>query len=159
MQIFLRFGIACMATALVTTPALALADYFTYQTENGTLAYTDELKRVPARYRDSAKRHLDQSFWNYSRLTPVPKGASYAPAESVFGDTETAEFSSPTTTSSDIQIQADRDLEITVPEGEGPVKVTRRTVWERGASRRQVVVSRGDETVAVIDRPDLYLSE
>ena len=159
MRLFLRFGIAGLAVALVTTPGLALADYFSYVTESGTLAYTDELKRVPARYRGTAKRHQERSFWSYSRLTPVPAGASYAPSESVFDTTETVDAASPTTKSSDVHIRADRDFEIAVPEGEGPVTVTRRTVWERGASRRQVVVTRGDETVAVIDRPDLYLSE
>ena len=71
---------AALAVALLA-PAAAFADLYRYETEQGTVAFTDDVERVPARYRASAKRQEVQNLKSYSRLTVVPRGATYAPAE------------------------------------------------------------------------------
>ena len=40
---------------LCASPALA-ADFYAYEQDNGTLAFSDEVAKVPARYRDQVER-------------------------------------------------------------------------------------------------------
>jgi hypothetical protein len=50
----MRSGLAVVALVLWLAPAVSGADVFRYETEEGTIAFTDDVKRVPARYRDQA---------------------------------------------------------------------------------------------------------
>jgi len=74
---------AIVAAALLAPPAGA-ADLFRYETESGTLSYTDDVKRIPSRYRDQAVREAPRSLSTYPRLTVVdspPEAPAEAPAE------------------------------------------------------------------------------
>jgi hypothetical protein len=52
--------------------AEVLADtVYTWTTDDGTVAFTDEDKRIPARYRDSAQQRELQGLSGYERYTPV----------------------------------------------------------------------------------------
>ncbi len=65
-----------LALAALLTPALASADIYRYETDEGVLAFTDDVKRVPSRYQDSVERIKEASLLEYARLTIVPRGAS-----------------------------------------------------------------------------------
>ena len=45
---------------LAATPALA-GDFFAYEQDNGTLAFSDEFAKVPARYRSEVERRSSQT--------------------------------------------------------------------------------------------------
>lgn len=49
------------------------ADYYRYETEDGTIAVTDDLKRVPAVYQEKARAIPETSLWDYERITIVSR--------------------------------------------------------------------------------------
>jgi len=53
-------------------PAFAGAVY-SWQTEDGTYAFTDDPKRIPARYKDAAVKKTMGKLSNYPYLTPAKK--------------------------------------------------------------------------------------
>ena len=59
------------ALALGLVPRIAAADYWRYTTENGSLAFTDDAKSVPAKYRASAERIPEAKLADYHRLSVV----------------------------------------------------------------------------------------
>jgi hypothetical protein len=77
----MRIILTAAVAAALLAPAAAFADLYRYETEQGTVAFTDDLERVPARYRASADRLESRELASYSRLTVVPRGATYAPVE------------------------------------------------------------------------------
>lgn len=163
----MRLVTGFLAAVLLSAPLAASADYYSYVTESGTLAFTDDVKYVPARYRDAVEQHAYQPFASYPRLTPVPAGATFAPSEEVLADftpepaAETAGETQPgrptgLTIDAGPRTQIDFDA---YADSDEPILVTRRVVWERGAARTQTVVRRGDETLAIIDGPTPILPE
>lgn len=64
--------------SLFVLPATASADYWEYRTDSGTLAYTDDTQKIPARYRGSAVKRQNRSLSNYARLSVSKPGASIA---------------------------------------------------------------------------------
>ncbi len=65
-----------LALVALLTHALASADIYRYETDEGVLAFTDDVKRVPSRYQDSVERIAEASLFEYARVTIVPRGAS-----------------------------------------------------------------------------------
>ena len=59
------------ALALGLLPRGAAADYWRYTTESGSLAFTDDVKNVPARYKASAERIPEAKLDGYHRLSIV----------------------------------------------------------------------------------------
>ncbi len=57
-----------IAIAAVASPSMASTVY-SWTTEDGTAAYTNDAKRIPAKYKDSAKRRTLGKLNNYPRLT------------------------------------------------------------------------------------------
>ena len=77
------------AIAVVTTVAIAIValaspslahTVYGWTTEDGTAAYTNDPKRIPAKYKDSAKRQTLGKLKDYPRLTrsDVKVASSYA---------------------------------------------------------------------------------
>jgi hypothetical protein len=70
--------------ALVGTVAVAAAPpadaggLYRWETENGTLAFADDVKRIPDRYRAQAEAIAPESLDGYSRFTPTDPGAQQA---------------------------------------------------------------------------------
>ena len=54
--------------AVLAAPALA-GTYYTWTTDDGTVAFTDDKKRIPARYKDAAKRKTVGRLKDYPRYT------------------------------------------------------------------------------------------
>ena len=65
-----------LAMALAALPLGALAEYWQYETEDGTVAFTDDPKRIPTRYRAGAEKQVDRAVWDYERATISKRGAA-----------------------------------------------------------------------------------
>jgi hypothetical protein len=77
-----RNWLAAASLALVLAPQLAAADYWRYETETGGIAFTDDPKNIPAKYRESATAVKEESLFDYGRLSvvdPVPAAAPTQP--------------------------------------------------------------------------------
>ncbi len=126
MQVF----ILPLALTALLTPALASADIYRYQTDEGVLAFTDEVERVPSRYQDSVERITEASLFEYARVTIVPRGASNSAGWTLpEGESAAAPrtepgrrvriSSNPSTTTLDLPAQT-----------EAPVELERTTEWK-----------------------------
>ena len=158
-------------SVLVSVPAGAATVYH-WETEDGTFAYTDDPKRIPARYEKAAERRTLGRLTNYKRYTPSGKlvsdsyakrlgerltylrGAS-APAEPVAALVGSAPRG--------VHVRIDlEDLEIDVPGVPGAEPVVVEEVRTRPAgqitTRTVQVVRQGDQILAVI-KPDANESD
>ena len=63
--------LSAAALALGLMPGIAAADYWRYTTESGSLAFTDDVKNVPAKYKASAERIKEEKLDSYHRLSVV----------------------------------------------------------------------------------------
>jgi hypothetical protein len=80
------------ALAFGLLPRVAAAEYWRYETDSGSTAFTDDAKNIPAKYRASAVKIAEESLSTYKRLTvvepikpPTPRGvAADAAAVPVF---------------------------------------------------------------------------
>ncbi|MFI5317311.1 MAG: hypothetical protein ACHQ6T_16550 [Myxococcota bacterium] len=59
------------ALALALTPRIAAAEYWRYETDSGSTAFTDDAKNIPAKYRTSAVKIAEESLASYKRLSVV----------------------------------------------------------------------------------------
>jgi hypothetical protein len=75
------------ALALGAVPQLAAAEYWRYETDSGSTAFTDDVKNIPAKYRASAVKIAEESLFTYKRLSVVdpvkPTPRSVASADAV----------------------------------------------------------------------------
>jgi hypothetical protein len=145
---------------------MAASTVYSWTTEDGTAAYTNDAKRIPAKYKASAKRRTLGTLKNYPRLsksdvkfeTPyeqrvlarLKKLRGGPPAVSAAG----AVAGHPITI--DVGMgsgEGDRD-QVSIPVdllGEGPIVTEEFTVRMRDsiASRKVQITRRGDEILAV----------
>lgn len=67
---------ACAGLVAVSAaPAAEAGTMYRWETENGTLAYADDVKRIPERYRAQAEALAAESLDGYSRFTPTDSQA------------------------------------------------------------------------------------
>lgn len=65
------------AGALALAPALATAaNVWSWRTEDGSVAFTDDPKKIPARYKGEARRQQTGELGGYAALTRTDTGAS-----------------------------------------------------------------------------------
>jgi hypothetical protein len=152
---------AALAVALLA-PAAAFADLYRYETEQGTVAFTDDVERVPARYRASAKRQEVQNLKSYSRLTVVPRGATYAPAETFAEEaaveTQTSEPGQEAVAARpSVEISLGAGQAIELPLGSDKPITVRRNQWRHitdeglGYMKPFTVIEQDGETIAEIE--------
>lgn len=68
--------LACAAFAAWQTPACAEDEIWVWTTADGAIHYTDDLKRVPEAYRESARIAHKEGGGSYQRIpVPAPIGA------------------------------------------------------------------------------------
>ncbi len=62
-----------LAAALVLglLPRVAAAEYWRYETDSGSTAFTDDARNIPAKYRASAVKIAEESLLTYKRLSVV----------------------------------------------------------------------------------------
>jgi hypothetical protein len=59
------------ALAVALFPRIAAAEYWRYETDSGSTAFTDDAKNIPAKYRSSAVKIAEESLFTYKRLSLV----------------------------------------------------------------------------------------
>ncbi|MCH7869906.1 MAG: DUF4124 domain-containing protein [Myxococcales bacterium] len=59
--------------AFVLGASASAGTLYSWKTEDGTFAYTNDKKRVPARYKNQAEASKFKSMESYARFTPGPK--------------------------------------------------------------------------------------
>lgn len=169
-------GVGIALVALTALPASAGTAY-RYTAADGSVAFTDDLERVPDRHRADTKAIQTGSLSGYSRLTPAKVGAGEEQAEKAYARLERLR-----------ELRASRAREqafMTASAGGGPVagKITgfEATVEVNGATirlpaggsggdgpliveevrsrphgrivtRRSTVIRRGDEILMVVRR-------
>ena len=125
---------AVIAVVALIAPGLASADYYRYETENGSTAFTDDEKRIPTRYRGDVMQVKEERFEDYSRLSIV-SGDVRGPADSTSTPATEAATEVPAGTASDLgdRIQISTNPSTTtleVPAGtQTPAYVERYTEW------------------------------
>ncbi len=165
----IRNWLAAASLALALAPQLAAADYWRYETETGGIAFTDDPKNIPAKYRESATAVKEESLFEYSRLSvvepvrpaaPTPAGVARDAAVPVFawpaGQAEVAEprGSSVSVNVGGMQINVDGD-----GEDEEPLYVDRGQYTDLdgnyfdhgGIMSPTTIIRRGDKPLAYID--------
>lgn len=72
--------VGAVAMAFVLGASASAGTLYSWKTDDGTYAYTNEKKRVPAKYKKQAESSKLKSMSSYSRYTPGPKseGKAYA---------------------------------------------------------------------------------
>ncbi len=126
----MKASIFPLALAALLMPALASADIYRYETDEGVLAFTDDVKRIPSRYQDSIERITEASLFEYARVTIVPRGASNSAGWTLpQGESGAAPRSEPR---SRVQISSNPSTTtVDLPaQTEAPVELERTTEWK-----------------------------
>ncbi len=126
----MKASVLSLALTALLTPALASADIYRYETDEGVLAFTDDVERVPSRYQDSVERITEVSLFEYARVTIVPQGASNSAGWTLpQGESAAAPRTEP---GSRVRISSNPStttLDLPVPT-EAPVELERTTEWK-----------------------------
>jgi hypothetical protein len=75
-RILLPVCAPALAALLIAGPAAAERAYYTWRTDDGAYAFTDDVKAIPEAYRKQAERRTLRSLESYGRLTPSDARAS-----------------------------------------------------------------------------------
>lgn len=164
----LRDGLCWTAVAAITLsfslPALA-SDIYSWRTEDGGFAYTDDAKAIPPRYRDRAQTQSAAGIAGYRRLTTPPAGTMDAYAHRLSNrleylralnrDLDRAALR-PAYVSQVDSIEVDAgSINVGVPVGDSsdePIVIEKIRYRHRDemATRHNVVVKQGDRVLTVI---------
>jgi hypothetical protein len=159
-----------LAAWLIAGPVAAQTTYYVWQTDEGAHAFTDDAKAIPEAYRAQAQRRALRPLAGYAQLTPSDAratsdyaarlGARLAHLRELNERPQTerpARASSGTAPGITLRTGGDESpvLEITPvggPEDEEPVIVEtlRAHPADRLVTRNNVVVRRGDRTLAIV---------
>ncbi len=166
-----RFGsllVSGLALALVA-PSVS-AEMYTWQTEDGGVAYTDDRDQIPARYAAQAKSIGGGSLDEYERFTPNDDAAQASYAERLKQRLEylraqnaavphhraVAGHAAPAASGRTISVATGNsqapEIQVPVDDGAGPIIVEPVNAKRTGdfRTRRVTVIRQGDKTVAVV---------
>jgi hypothetical protein len=159
-------------TLIFALPALA-GEIYSWRTEDGGYAFTDDEKAIPPRYRDQVETRTSEGMEDYPRLTAPETGASDAYSRrladrldhlrSLNRDLDAAYAPQPGESGVDSLAVQTGQFNIGVPlegEGEGPLVIEKVRFRHKSemATRHNTVIRRGDELLAVI-KGDPLISE
>ena len=166
-----RFG--AMGLAFMLSASASAGTLYSWKTEDGTFAYTNDQKRVPAKYKSEAGKSNMKSMKSYDRFTPGPRVEGKAYTDRIVERLEVLRA----TSSDDVRMAsggaADRvvhvnlgsagrrggnQAEVQIPVGVGmedmePVVVEHvrmKPVAGSSATRHARIVKQGDRVLAVI---------
>jgi hypothetical protein len=153
--------------ALNLAPRLAAADYWKYESESGSVAFTDDAKNIPAKYQKEAVRVPVRGLEGYERLSVVdpirtapatPKGVAVEPAPDVYS---LASAPAPAAQAGErvsldvggvrIDVDTDADSEPIYVDKEQYVDEDGRYIDHNGIMAPTTVIRRGDKVLAYID--------
>jgi len=140
---------------LCASPALA-KDFYAYEQDNGTLAFSDEVAKVPARYRDQAERRSEQALVAYPRHTRVERYPNLRGNNPEgMGEALNPNVAREVAGQRTILINAGQGLQVPIVVGEDQPKVDVRYAyrWSNGRYTPFTIVSQGDRVIAEIERP------
>lgn len=142
------------AIAALAAPVLAGADtIYRYETESGSIAFTDDRERVPKLYRDGARAIEAESLFDYERTTIAQAGARRAAAPAAALVEEEAPPVAALTRADLIALDLAPGVRIEVSEGPTaePIRVDHEVLrWDEGRLWRFTIIRRGDEVLAEI---------
>lgn len=160
------------ALALGAVPQIAAADYWRYETDSGSTAFTDDAKNIPAKYRASAVKIAEESLFTYKRLSivdpvkPTPRRVAETEAVPVFpwpvpAPAATAAAVAPSDRHPDERVSVDVEgIRIDVdPDADEPLYVDKRQYTDAdgnyiehgGYMSATTIVRRGDKPLVYID--------
>ncbi len=167
-------GTVIVAAGFVLTlagPVLA-ADLYRWKTDDGTVAYTDDVKRIPERYRKVAKKISTGTLRDYSRYTPdrsSTRDTEVALAERVdrlramnaalethpTGPFQATAQSVPQRDNAFVRVGPQGDQAVEIPanrESGGPLIIEQRRYRMDGGfvTRTDTVVRQGDQIIAIV---------
>ena len=160
----LRTAAIAAATLIVAAPALA-GEIYSWRTEDGGYAFTDDEKAIPPRYRDRVETRTIEGMGDYHRLTAPEAGATgdYSRRladrldhlRSLNRNLDAASAPRPVETGVESLAVQTGAFKIGVPldgEGDGPLVIEKVRFRLKGemATRHNLIVRRGDEVLAVI---------
>lgn len=166
-----RFGAAGLA--FVLGASASAGTLYSWKTEDGTFAYTNDKKRIPTRYKAEAKTSNLKSMESYARFTPGPKTDGKAYTDRIVerlevlrmhgGDTPAAADAGTSGAESFVKVNVDtgrrgNGAEVEIPVGAGmdgaePVvieHVRMKPSAGHSTTRHFRVVKQGDRVLAVI---------
>jgi hypothetical protein len=165
-----RMSLLPCAAALALGGPAAAGSYYSYRTDEGAYAFTDDPKAIPEAYRAEARRHALSPLRGYQRLTPSDSRATSDYAKRLdarlselrgmnqLAKAERAARSGPGSAAT-IAIQTGGDdsplLQVTPGDGgnsDGPVIVETLSAKPAGGivTRDNTVVRQGDQTLAIV---------
>lgn len=141
-----------LATVAVSTAAVAVADtYYRYETENGSIAFTDDRETIPERYQKGARLIEGKSLFDYERTTiseaaaTRPDGIPH-PGMVELAPEEAASLGIPTV-SLEVAPGVFVDVPVDQSDSEEPINVEQGWVQRDGALYPYTTVKRGDEVL------------
>jgi hypothetical protein len=143
------------------TPAVA-GEIFSWQTENGEVAFTDNPKKIPARYRSQAQKRTSERIEDYAQFSSGQPEETNRYAEKLaervdylrwFNSDREAQAEQPNTVAGVASINVRGiDLRLPASESDGPIIVQDVRVMGDGqiATRHDAVVRQGGRTLAIM---------
>ena len=140
-------------------PLPAGAEYYRYETDNGSLAFTDDPEQIPARYRDAAIAVPAQSLHDWNRTTrvePAPPRAPKASSQLLRQVGSEAARAGERVTLDGIDDDIDVGVDVTARSDE-PIIVEKRVLRpdDRGSTVEYTIVRQGDRVLMEIREPVL----
>jgi len=157
------FAAGCTAAALLLGVPAGAGEIYSWRTEDGAYAFTDDAKAIPARYRDQVETRANADLGGYARLTAPAPGSTDAYAKRLARrleylralNRELDVAHAPATVASTQAISLDSgplNIGLPVDDADGPVIIENVRFRYQGeeATRHNTVVRKGGKTVAVI---------
>jgi len=164
-SMWMRRGLGVAAALVVAGPATAETVY-SWRTEDGGYAFTDDEKSIPPRYREAVKVRKTGELAGYANLTPSDPDATLRYAERLSQrldrlrafnaaarqDAPGAAEEAPRSISLRTGGENSPSLDLTPGEGEEPIIVERVSGLPSGdaVTRDNLVVRQGDRTLAIV---------
>ncbi len=129
----------------------AQADFYRYETEEGTLSFADQLKQIPERYQEEAETVKPASLWDYPRMTIAKAPAPVRREPVVAPPSKNTRVSKPAT-GTKLTVEAVPGLLVDIDtDSEHPVMIERnRFYWTDGKYLPHTIVTQGDKTLAIV---------
>lgn len=148
--------LAALVVGALLVPALGGAEtYYRYETDSGSIAFTDERERIPTRYRESVTDVPASSLFDYAHTTLSESGASAVapPKELPTGAAlEPGEVGLQGELPERLALEIGDGVSLSIPTDPSErITVTRDVLrWEDGLLRRYTIIKRGDRIIAEI---------